>query len=161
MPKIPDRYAMFDPRQYRTWSQRIYAVLAVVALLAAIGLVVFGQQLQQGRWDDTAICSEDVTSDCLTRSEGHVDTRTVSGERTYYFEAEDGDRTKLGTSKSYSRQVDAGLYDGDDLVAVEDFDGDRRYVGGLLSASPLFLGGAIGAALLSAVCAFLLRRSLR
>ena len=161
MPKIPERYAMFDPRQYRTWSQRSYAVLAIVFLLAAIGLAVFGQQLQQSRWDDTAVCSAEVTSDCLTRTEGHIETRTVSGDRTYYFETDDGDRTKLGTSRNYSRQVDSGLFDGDDLIAVEDFDGDRRYVGGLLSSSPLFLGGAIGAVLLSAVCAYLLRRSLR
>jgi hypothetical protein len=161
MPKIADRYAMLDPRQYRTWSQRALAVLAVLGLLGAIGLVVFGQQLQQSRWDDTAVCSETVTSDCLTRTEGHIERRRVSGDTTYYFETDDGDRTKLGTSKNYSRQVDSGLFDGDDLIAIEDFDGDRRYIGGLLSSSPLFLGGAIGAVLLTAVCMFLLRRSLR
>ncbi|HET9421045.1 MAG TPA: hypothetical protein VFO49_07905 [Nocardioides sp.] len=161
MPKVAERYAMLDPRQYRTWGQRAFAVLAVVCLLAAIGLVVFGQQLQQGRWDDAAVCSDEVTSDCLTRQEGHLETRGTGDERTYYFESDDGDRTELGTSSSFGRQVDSGLYDGDDLVAVEDFDGDRRYVGGLLSSSPLFLGGAIGALLLSAGCMFLLRRSLR
>jgi hypothetical protein len=161
MPTIADRYAVLDPRQYRSWTQRGLAVLAVVGILAAIGFAVFGQQIQQDRWDATPVCSDEVTSDCLTRQEGHIENRRVSGESTYYFEAEDGDRTKLGTNSSFRRQVDAGLYDGDDLVALEDFEGDRRYVGGFLASTGWFLLGSVGGVLVAAASMFFLRRSLR
>lgn len=135
----------------RTPAQRLAAAAVVLGLVVLMAALVTGNQAQHRAWDDLPTCETSAArGDCVLARDGRFVVRSQDDQERVYFYPEDGSgRDRVNVAERHLRggakATSSALYVGDDVIGVQDRDGERHYRTGALDVPGWYLLGFAGA----------------